>query len=109
MISDEARQRGRRSSGRATERERRASVRARLPSLTPLVLCVKAEVRYVTGECFATLLRDEAEARLEAAAADAGRDCAALQAELAAAEREMEALKKLLYAKFGNAINLETD
>ena len=68
---------------------------------------VDAPVRMVVGECFAHLGQADAEARVEAAAGEARDEAARLEAEAAAVEAKMDALKKGLYAKFGNSINLE--
>ena len=74
-----------------------------------LLVTDEAAVRYLTGECFATFTPDEAETRLQADAKAAGADVERLSGELATITGEMAALKKVLYARFGNNINLEDE
>lgn len=74
-----------------------------------LLVADDTSVRYVTGECFVTLSNDTAEARLAAATAEAEQGAGKLRDELASIEKEMAALKVLLYGRFGSSINLEND
>ncbi|KAL6781789.1 putative prefoldin subunit 4 [Auxenochlorella protothecoides] len=72
-----------------------------------LMLAEDEEVPYLVGECFFHLEKEVAEARLQEAANEGTSQCAALSNERASLLKQMAALKKTLYAKFGNAINLE--
>jgi len=73
-----------------------------------LLVTDETAVRYVTGECFVATPNDEAEPRLQAETDAANKDAARLSAELGTIRGEMDALKKLLYGKFGTQnINLE--
>ncbi len=67
----------------------------------------ESSVRYVTGECFVTFPNDDAEVRLQDETGAAAADVERLSAELGTIRGEMDALKKVLYARFGSSINLE--
>lgn len=66
-------------------------------------------VRFVLGECFVALDKDQAEARLEAQSSECDKDLATYAKELEGVKAQMTELKVQLYAKFGNSINLEED
>jgi len=64
-------------------------------------------VRMVVGECFVHLVQGAAEARVEGAAVEARAEGKRLEEEVGKLEARMGELKKGLYSKFGNSINLE--
>lgn len=66
-------------------------------------------VRYVTGDCFVSCAPDAAETRLQKDTHTAGAEVERLTVELASIKGEMDALKTVLYARFGNNINLEDE
>ncbi|KDD72279.1 hypothetical protein H632_c3583p0 [Helicosporidium sp. ATCC 50920] len=65
------------------------------------------EVPYSIGECFVRVPREDAEQRLERAQDEARKEMKKLDNERNGVKSEMDDLKKILYAKFGNSINLD--
>lgn len=65
--------------------------------------------RYMVGECYVTLDKETIEARVTKMGETVDKEIATLRERITTVEREMAALKGSLYAKFKNAINLETD
>ncbi|CAL8470702.1 g10244 [Coccomyxa elongata] len=72
-----------------------------------LMLADEEEVRYVVGECFYHAAPDEAEENIQKAADEAKESLTSLEAELESTKAQMAELKKVLYGKFGNSINLD--
>ncbi|KAJ2795976.1 hypothetical protein H4R21_004897 [Coemansia helicoidea] len=64
-------------------------------------------VRYKIGDVFIKMALEDAQARVQEDKARISRRVSDLDAELGATQAKMDALKKTLYAKFGQAINLE--
>ena len=64
-------------------------------------------VKYTVGECFVHMDGDAAEERLTTEAGRAASELDTLKKELDEINEEMASLKKLLYAKFKDQINLE--
>ena len=64
-------------------------------------------VKYTVGECFVHMDGDAAEERLTTEAGRASSELDTLKKELDEINEEMASLKKLLYAKFKDQINLE--
>ena len=64
-------------------------------------------VKYTVGECYVHMDGDAAEERLTAEASRASSELDTLKKELDEINDEMASLKKLLYAKFKDQINLE--
>merc|ERR1711907_180324 len=64
-------------------------------------------VKYTVGECFVHMDGDAAEERLTPEAGRAASELDTLKKELDEINEEMASLKKLLYAKFKDQINLE--
>ncbi|CAH2038536.1 unnamed protein product [Thlaspi arvense] len=74
-----------------------------------LILADEEMVRFQIGEVFAHLPRDEVETRIEEMKEATCEGLAKLEQEKASIVSQMAALKKLLYAKFKDSINLEED
>ncbi|KAK9863098.1 hypothetical protein WJX84_007119 [Apatococcus fuscideae] len=72
-----------------------------------LILADEEEVRYHVGECFHHVSVPDAEDLLQTARDAAEEELAKSQTELEELEASMKELKKVLYGKFGNSINLE--
>lgn len=72
-----------------------------------LMLADDEEIPFVVGECFLRVSQEEAEERLTAATEGDAKAVSKLEEEKKRIEERMDALKKVLYAHFGNAINLE--
>eukprot|EP00963_Diacronema_lutheri_P012395 scaffold1724_cov341-Pavlova_lutheri.AAC.71 len=66
-------------------------------------------IMYAVGEVFLHLDQDEAEAKLAEGAERSAKELKALEEENKGIKEKMSELKKVLYGKFGTAINLETD
>ena len=67
------------------------------------------EVRYVVGEVFVNLSSDDAEQRLQQYQEETQAEGKRLGSELQDISSQMDSLKKLLYSKLGNSINLEEE
>lgn len=68
------------------------------------------QVHYAMSDClFVHLPREKLEEVIEEKQEKAEADLKTTKEEAAGVEKEMENLKLTLYAKFGNAINLEED
>lgn len=67
------------------------------------------EVRYVVGEVFVNLSSDDAEQRLQQYQEETQAEVKRLGSELQDISSQMDSLKKLLYSKLGNSINLEEE
>jgi prefoldin subunit 4 len=61
------------------------------------------------GELFVHVSNEEADEKIKAVKEVRQKELAALREELEVISKQMEELKKLLYSKFGNSINLELD
>lgn len=66
-------------------------------------------LRYRIGEAFVSLSLEAAMERINKSQEELDRDIEALKAQMDEAVEKMDGLKKVLYARFGNAINLEKD
>ncbi|KAF9301223.1 hypothetical protein BGZ74_006962 [Mortierella antarctica] len=66
-------------------------------------------VKYRIGEAFVSLSLEAAMERINKSQEELDRDIEALKAQMDEAVEKMDGLKKVLYARFGNAINLEKD
>lgn len=66
-------------------------------------------VRFTMGECLVHFSKDAAEDWLTALSASTQGDVESLTKQVAEVKEELKKLKELLYAKFGNSINLEED
>ncbi|KAF9337918.1 hypothetical protein BG006_001496 [Podila minutissima] len=66
-------------------------------------------VKYRIGETFVSLSLEAAMERINKSQEELDRDIEALKAQMDEAVEKMDGLKKVLYARFGNAINLEKD
>ena len=74
-----------------------------------LILCDEDVVRFQIGEVFAHMPMDDVEARLEQMKEDAAKKLERLEEEKESILAQMAELKKILYGKFKDAINLEED
>ncbi|VAI36415.1 unnamed protein product [Triticum turgidum subsp. durum] len=74
-----------------------------------LILSDEDVVRFQIGEVFAHMPVDDVEARLEQMKEDAAKKLEKLEEEKESILAQMAELKKILYGKFGDAINLEED
>mmetsp|Transcript_40962 Transcript_40962/g.49713 ORF Transcript_40962/g.49713 Transcript_40962/m.49713 type:complete len:126 (+) Transcript_40962:175-552(+) len=74
-----------------------------------LMITDEEEVMYVLGECFAIMPNDDAETRLQEELDKTQEKISALHDEESDIKSQMEALKKVLYGKFGDSINLEEE
>ncbi|KAF9165390.1 hypothetical protein DFQ26_000196 [Actinomortierella ambigua] len=66
-------------------------------------------VRYRIGEAYVSLPLEAAQERIQKAQEKLDEEIDVLKAQMDDAVEKMAALKKVLYARFGNAINLEKD
>ena len=66
-------------------------------------------VRFQLGEVFAHVPRDEVETRIEQMKEVTGKNLEKLEEEKDSVLAQMTELKKILYGKFGESINLEED
>ncbi|KAI7837327.1 hypothetical protein COHA_008842 [Chlorella ohadii] len=62
---------------------------------------------YVVGECLVHLPREQVEERLQTALDEAQEAIQKLEGDIRSIKGQMAELKTVLYAKFGNSINLE--
>jgi prefoldin subunit 4 len=74
-----------------------------------LILSDEDVVRFQIGEVFAHMPRDDVETRLEQMKEDAAKKLERLEEEKESMVAQMAELKKILYGKFKDAINLEED
>ncbi|KAJ6797908.1 putative prefoldin subunit 4 [Iris pallida] len=74
-----------------------------------LILSDEDVVRFQIGEVFAHMPREDVESRLEKMKEDADKELERLQEERESVVSQMAALKKILYGKFKDSINLEED
>lgn len=72
-----------------------------------LMLLDDETVPYVVGECIAHLPKDEVEERLQKLQEDTKTEENEIQEQVEKIAAQMEEYKGILYAKFGNSINLE--
>mmetsp|Transcript_18846 Transcript_18846/g.32187 ORF Transcript_18846/g.32187 Transcript_18846/m.32187 type:complete len:122 (+) Transcript_18846:121-486(+) len=72
-----------------------------------LMLSDEEQVRYVIGECFVSMEKEQAEERLQAMSDTLTQDVKDLGAQMAGVQDSIKALKAKLYLKFGNSIQLE--
>ncbi|KAK3827367.1 MAG: Prefoldin beta-like protein [Linnemannia gamsii] len=66
-------------------------------------------VRYRIGEAFVSLSLEAAQERISKSQDELDQEIEGLKTQMDEAVEKMEGLKKVLYARFGNAINLEKD
>ncbi|KAF9421195.1 hypothetical protein BGZ94_008925 [Podila epigama] len=66
-------------------------------------------VKYRIGEAFVSLPLEAAMERITKAQEELDREIDAIKSQMDEAVEKMDGLKKILYARFGNAINLEKD
>ncbi|KAG0305134.1 hypothetical protein BGZ98_004549 [Dissophora globulifera] len=66
-------------------------------------------VRYRIGEAFVSLSLEAAQERIAKTQSELDKEIEALKGQMDEAVEKMDELKKVLYARFGNAINLEKD
>ncbi|KAG0050359.1 hypothetical protein BGZ83_004861 [Gryganskiella cystojenkinii] len=69
----------------------------------------EALVKYRIGEAFVSLTLEAAQERNTKAKEELDEELAQIKGQMDEAIEKMDALKKVLYARFGNAINLEKD
>ncbi|KAJ1294479.1 hypothetical protein BS78_01G149200 [Paspalum vaginatum] len=74
-----------------------------------LILSDEDVIRFQIGEVFAHMPRDDVETRLEQMKEDAAKKLEGLEEEKESILAQMAELKKILYGKFKDAINLEED
>ncbi|CAO2837092.1 unnamed protein product [Amaranthus hypochondriacus] len=74
-----------------------------------LILTDEEIVRFQIGEVFAHVPRDEVETRLEEMKEATVKNLEKLEEEKKSIVSQMAELKKILYGKFGDSINLEED
>ena len=74
-----------------------------------IVLSAEDDVRYFFGDCLIRLSNDAAEGKLRSSSEESDKQLSQLQSELDGVAEEMSSLRKLLYNKFGNSINLEEE
>lgn len=74
-----------------------------------LILSDEDMVRFQIGEVFAHMPREEVESRLEKMKEDASKELERLEEEKESVLAQMAELKKILYGKFNDSINLEED
>jgi len=74
-----------------------------------LILSDEDEVRFQVGEVFAHMQREEVEERLEKMKEEASKKLERLEEEKGSVLAQMAELKKILYGKFKDSINLEED
>ncbi|KAF9920099.1 hypothetical protein FBU30_010116 [Linnemannia zychae] len=66
-------------------------------------------VKYRIGEAFVSLSLEAAQERISKSQEELDKEIQDLKTQMDEAVEKMDALKKVLYARFGNAINLEKD
>ncbi|KAH7054994.1 Prefoldin beta-like protein [Linnemannia elongata] len=66
-------------------------------------------VKYRIGEAFVSLSLEAAQERISKSQEELDQEIEGLKAQMDEAVEKMDGLKKVLYARFGNAINLEKD
>ncbi|KAL6498674.1 Prefoldin subunit 4 [Orobanche gracilis] len=74
-----------------------------------LILTDEDIVRFQIGEVFAHVPRDDVEARIEDMKEATGKNLEKLEEEKESVVAQMSELKKILYGKFKDSINLEDD
>ncbi|KAJ3687206.1 hypothetical protein LUZ61_016370 [Rhynchospora tenuis] len=74
-----------------------------------LILSDEDVVRFQIGEVFTHMPKDEVEDRLESMKEEAAKKLERLKEEKESILAQMDELKKILYGKFKDAINLEED
>jgi prefoldin subunit 4 len=74
-----------------------------------LILTDEEVVRFQIGEVFAHVPKDEVETRIEQMKEVTGQNLEKLEEEKNSVLAQMTELKKILYGKFGESINLEED
>ncbi|KAL6565670.1 Prefoldin subunit 4 [Orobanche hederae] len=74
-----------------------------------LILTEEDIVRFQIGEVFAHVPRDDVEARIEEMKEATGKNLEKLEEEKESIVAQMAELKKILYGKFKDSINLEDD
>lgn len=72
-----------------------------------LMLSDDDNVRFVVGECLVHFDKDAAESRLEEVTQNVHKEVDKTSSELTDIQAKLKDLKALLYAKFGDSINLE--
>lgn len=74
-----------------------------------MILSDEDVLRFQIGEVFAHVPREEVESRLEKMKEDAAKELQRLEEEKESVLAQMAELKKILYGKFKDSINLEED
>ncbi|KAL2642960.1 hypothetical protein R1flu_010547 [Riccia fluitans] len=74
-----------------------------------LILTDEEEVRYLIGEVFSHMPKDDVESRLEAMKEENEAELQQLEEEKKAVLIQMAELKTILYSKFNDSINLEEE
>lgn len=74
-----------------------------------LMLADDDAVRFTMGECLVHYDKDAAEERLTELTTATQAEVESLSGQVSEVKEELKKLKGLLYAKFGNSINLEED
>jgi len=74
-----------------------------------LILTDEEVVRFQIGEVFAHVPKDEVESRIEQMQGATSQKLEKLEEEKQSVVAQMSELKKILYGKFGESINLEED
>ncbi|KAK1313958.1 putative prefoldin subunit 4 [Acorus calamus] len=74
-----------------------------------LILSDEEVVRFQIGEVFAHMPKEEVEERLETMKGKASEELKRLEEERKSVDAQMTELKKILYGKFKDSINLEED
>lgn len=74
-----------------------------------LILSDEDVVRFQIGEVFAHVPTEEVETRLEEMKEATAKNLEKLEEEKVSIVSQMDALKKILYGKFGDSINLEEE
>lgn len=74
-----------------------------------LILTDEEIIRFQIGEVFAHVPKEEVETRLEEMKEAATKDLEKLEEEKESIVAQMTELKKILYGKFGDSINLEEE
>jgi prefoldin subunit 4 len=74
-----------------------------------LILTDEEVVRFQIGEVFAHVPKDEVESRIEQMQEATSQKLEKLEEEKQSVVAQMSELKKILYGKFGESINLEED
>ncbi|PNX76600.1 putative prefoldin subunit 4-like protein [Trifolium pratense] len=74
-----------------------------------LILTDEEVVRFQIGEVFAHVPKDEVESRIEQLQEATSQKLEKLEEEKQSVVAQMSELKKILYGKFGESINLEED